>query len=95
MNATDICNEEREPAKAWKSLGDCDHTMVRVELSSHTGATLVADFEIVHVDDDVRHIGFPQGWRYLVRTLGHDPSDTAVEGWLETLAKMAFRRAGA
>lgn len=93
MNAYPSCNDEREPASTstWKHLGDCEHTFVSVDIAAPSGATITRSFEIAHTGDTVHRVAFPEGWKHTVAALGHDPSDTDLEGWLCTLAKMAFR----
>ncbi len=82
--------DELEP----DSLGASEQTAVTIEIWSHTGSMLACRCIVQHYADTVLRVSFPPDWRALVQALGHDPYDTAVEGYLETLAKMAFRRGG-
>lgn len=91
MNAFPSCNDELSPRSTYKHLGDCEHAVVFVDIVGHDGAIVTRDFEIAHTGDTVHRVAFPEGWKHTVAALGHDPSDTDVEGWLCTLAKMAFR----
>lgn len=88
--------DEIEPAKA-KALplpADCDQTAVKVEAWSHDGAMLACTCIVQHDGETVVRVGFPPDFRVLARKLGHDPYDSSFEGYLETLAKMAFRARG-
>jgi hypothetical protein len=57
-------------------------------------STVRAWFTVLHRGDDVVDVRLPDGWRALCSAVGLDAESTDTEGYIATLAKLKFARAG-
>jgi len=69
-----------------------EETQVLIELTSRTGRTFYRSLVVEHNGDDVLSVRLPEGFRALAETIGIDPFGVYFEGYLETLARIAFRK---
>jgi hypothetical protein len=82
---------------AFPLAGDAEQTAVAVEIRGFRNgkeATWGEWFTVTHNGDDIVSVGFPAGWRAACRQVGLDDELIATEGYLETLARLAFARRG-
>jgi hypothetical protein len=75
--------------------GDCEETAVRIDVPSKSGGVIFASVVVLHRGDDVVDVRLPDGFMAYADAAGL-PYEAAAEfeGFLCTLARMAFARGG-
>ena len=71
-----------------------EQTAVFVDLVAKDGIVVRVTMTVDHVNGEILYVHLPENFRCFAEPIGVDPYATCFEGYLETLARVAFQKMG-